>query len=108
MSRRIPVARIEDLCPGQRKLAFVDGKSIVMFNIEGEVFAVDNSCPHSGASLASGQLEGHVLRCPAHGMRFDLRDGPGSEVTRLCLKKFPVQEHDGQYVMTVDTPTLTA
>ena len=105
MSRHIPIAPVEELCPGQRKLVFVDGASIVAFNIEGKVFAVDNSCPHNGASLASGQLDGHVLRCPAHGMRFDLRDGVESKVAGLCPKKFPVQEQDGQFVLQVDEPS---
>lgn len=107
MSRRIPIAPVGELSPGQRKLVFVDGKSIVVFNIDGKVFAVDNSCPHNGASLASGQLEGHVLRCPAHGMRFDLRDGLEGEVSGLCPKKFPVQAHDGQFVMCVDAASST-
>jgi 3-phenylpropionate/trans-cinnamate dioxygenase ferredoxin subunit len=107
MSRCIPIAPVGELSPGQRKLVFVDGSSVVVFNINGKVFAVDNSCPHNGASLASGQLEGHVLRCPAHGMRFDLRDGLEREASGLCPKQFPVQEHDGQFVMCVDVPSST-
>ncbi|WP_175731898.1 Rieske (2Fe-2S) protein [Burkholderia ambifaria] len=108
MSRRIPIAPVDELRPGQRKLVFVDGASIVVFNVDGKVFAVDNSCPHNGASLAGGQLEGLVLRCPAHGMRFDLREGLESKASGLCPKKFPVQEQDGQFVMLVGEPSRTA
>ncbi|ODV44427.1 (2Fe-2S)-binding protein [Cupriavidus sp. UYMMa02A] len=91
MPRQVPVARTDELQPGQRKLVFVDGRSIVLFNIEGGIHAIDNSCPHNGASLASGRLEGSVLRCPAHGLRFDLAKScePGSG--SLCLRRFPVQ-----------------
>lgn len=105
MSRHIPIAPVEALRPGQRKLVFVDGASVVVFNIDGQAYAVDNSCPHNGASLASGQLDGYVLRCPAHGMRFDLRDGIEREATGLCPKQFPVQACDGQFVMHVDDPS---
>ena len=50
--------------------------AFVLFNIDGSVSAPDNSCPHNGASLASGQLEGRLLRCPAHGLRFECDHRP--------------------------------
>lgn len=51
MSRRISVGNIDELQPGQRKLVFIDGRSIVLFNIEGVIHGIDDSCPHQGASL---------------------------------------------------------
>jgi len=91
MQKPITVARLDELPPGQRKLVFVDGQSVVLFNIDGTIHAIDNSCPHNGASLASGKLEGSVLQCPAHGLRFDLAKScePGS--AGLCLRKFVVE-----------------
>ncbi|KXV03761.1 hypothetical protein CR51_16260 [Caballeronia megalochromosomata] len=59
-------------------LKFVDGRSVVLFNVEGVIHAIDNSCPHNGASLANGRVDGHVLRCPAHDLRFDLASGASS------------------------------
>jgi 3-phenylpropionate/trans-cinnamate dioxygenase ferredoxin subunit len=103
MSRQVPVGSIEDLAPGQRKLAFVDGRCIVLFNIDGQIRAIDDSCPHNGASLASGQLEGHILRCPAHGLRFDLTTSCMPGVAGLCLKTFPVQVIDGRMLVAVDS-----
>lgn len=111
MSRLVPVGMAKELAPGQRKLAFVDGRSIVLFNIDGTIHAIDNSCPHSGASLASGELDGCLLRCPAHGLRFDLRTGcmPGSG--GLSLTTCPVQVVDGELLVGVqvnlDTPAAT-
>jgi 3-phenylpropionate/trans-cinnamate dioxygenase ferredoxin subunit len=98
----VPVGSIDELAPGQRKLAFIEGRSIVLFNVDGQVRAIDNSCPHNGASLASGQLDGHLLRCPAHGLRFDLRTGCMPGVEGLCLKTFPVEVVDGRLLVTVD------
>ncbi|SAK56601.1 Rieske (2Fe-2S) domain-containing protein [Caballeronia hypogeia] len=102
MSRRIPVGTVDELLPGQRKLVFVDGRSIVLFNIEGTIHAIDNSCPHNGASLASGQLDGCMLRCPAHGLRFDLRTGRMPGPGGLAVGTFLVHTSDGKLELSID------
>lgn len=98
----IPVA---ELSPGQRRLVFVDGRSLVLFNIDGTVHAIDNTCPHQGASLASGKLEGTRLQCPAHGLRFDLA---ASDTAALCLKRFPVSAADGMLTVKLEDPPPAA
>lgn len=105
MSREIEVAKVDELAPGQRKLAFVDGRSIVLFNIAGTIHAIENSCPHNGASLANGQLDGCVLRCPAHGLRFDLRTGCMPGAGGLSLTALPVRAADGALVVSLEEPT---
>lgn len=105
MSRHIPIGAVDELPPGQRKLAFIDGRSIVLFNIDGTLHAIDNSCPHNGASLASGQLEGCVLRCPAHGLRFDLRAGCMPGAGGLSLTTFPVRAVEGKVIVSLEEPT---
>ena len=102
MSRQITVGLADELAPGQRKLAFVDGRSVVFFNIDGEFFAIENSCPHNGASLASGQLEGRLLRCPAHGLRFDVALGCMSGKGGLNLATIPIQSVAGRLELTMD------
>ena len=104
MSRQIVVGVVGELGPGQRKLVFIDGRSVVLFNVDGTIHAIDNSCPHNGASLASGQLEGCVLRCPAHGLRFDLRTGCMPGKGGLSLTTFPILTVDGKLVVSVDEP----
>jgi 3-phenylpropionate/trans-cinnamate dioxygenase ferredoxin component len=79
---------------GARKLKFVDGRSVVLFNVEGVIHAIDNSCPHNGASLANGRLDGHILQCPAHGLRFDLRSGCVVGAPGMCLTKLAVETTD--------------
>ena len=106
-SDQIPVGAVDELAPGQRKLAFVDGRSIVLFNIDGTIHAIDNACPHNGASLASGQLEGCVLRCPAHGLRFDLRTGCMPGAGGLSLTTFPVRAVDGKLFVSLEVPATS-
>ena len=72
----IAAGAARDLPPGARKLVFrPDGQSILLLNVEGEFYAMDNSCPHAGASMASGSCEGQAISCPAHGLKFDIRSG---------------------------------
>ena len=91
-----------ELSPGQRKLVFVNGKSAVIFNVGGTTHAIENACPHSGASLASGNLDGSVLQCPAHGLRFDLAKPDGCMAGALRLNRFPVREIEGVLLLQTD------
>ena len=85
------VASVGEIPPGQRKIVEVAGRSIGLFNINGEFFALRNRCPHQGGPLCQGRLSGRLvaaapgqydydhpgemLRCPWHGWEFDLRTG---------------------------------
>ena len=86
-----PVARASELPPGGRKIIEVGGRSIGIFNVGGELYALRNSCPHQGAQLCLGSIggtaletapgeyawgrEGEILRCPWHGWEFDITTG---------------------------------
>ncbi|SIT49583.1 Rieske (2Fe-2S) domain protein [Paraburkholderia piptadeniae] len=107
MSHRIDAGSVDELAPGQRKLKFINGRSIVLFNIEGTIHAVDNACPHNGASLASGRLDGRVLRCPAHGLPFDLATGAMPGNAGLSLTTFPVFIVDGRLELSLQPPSET-
>jgi len=91
MTHNISIAGGADLAPGSRMLAFVEGRSVVLFNVEGVIHAIDNSCPHNGASLANGRLDGHVLQCPAHGLRFDVVTGCVVGAKGMCLTKLVIE-----------------
>lgn len=91
-----------DVGEGERKLAFSAGRSVVVFRIEGQLRAIDNRCPHNGASLANGCLQGAVLSCPAHGLRFDLRTGRSLAGAQLCLQMLPVTVIDGQVTVAIE------
>lgn len=69
----LPEASIPE--PGQRTLARLHGKTIAVFNVDDTLYAIDDSCPHAGGSLFSGKLDGRMLQCPAHGLKFDLATG---------------------------------
>lgn len=99
----VPVAFATELSPGQRKIVFVKDKNVVLFNVAGTIHAIENSCPHNGASLASGCIDGTVLRCPAHSLEFDLAVPDEAGTGGLCLHRFPVREIGG--VLNLQTET---
>jgi nitrite reductase/ring-hydroxylating ferredoxin subunit len=86
---------------GGRALFEFENKSLALFNVEGDVFAIDDSCPHQGASLCGGRLDGKVIQCCAHGLRFDLRSGYLLNSTALKVNNYPVEVIDGQAFIVI-------
>jgi 3-phenylpropionate/trans-cinnamate dioxygenase ferredoxin subunit len=69
------VATRADLSSGQMKRVDLQGSYVGVVNVEGAFFAFTDTCPHDGASLSMGSIEGNVLICPKDGSRFDLSSG---------------------------------
>jgi len=75
MARWVNVGRADEVCPGQKKIFEVDGIMVVVVNLAGEYFCVEDVCTHDGGPLGEGELEDGQLVCPRHGARFDVRTG---------------------------------
>ncbi|MHB1511985.1 nitrite reductase small subunit NirD [Acidiferrobacter sp.] len=70
------VAGLADIPPlGGRVLVTPTGEIALLRNEDGEVFALDNHCPHKGGPLAEGTVTGYTVHCPLHGWRIDLSSG---------------------------------
>ena len=101
MSVRLPVPVDKVPAPGGRALFEQDGKSLALFNVAGRFYAIDDSCPHQGASLCGGRLEGRVIQCCAHGLRFDLASGYLLNSTALKVANYPVEVQDGRVFIVI-------
>jgi len=75
MAKLVKIAEAKDLSPGQAAAFEVEGQRIAVFNVEGTLYAVDDTCPHAGGPLSEGQIEGSKVTCPWHGAGFDLKTG---------------------------------
>ena len=75
MSDWVTVARVDELKPGARQLVDVDGSQLVVFNLEGKYYAIEDVCTHDGGQLTGGEVEGDQIICPRHGARFCIRTG---------------------------------
>ncbi|MEZ5849147.1 MAG: Rieske (2Fe-2S) protein [Hyphomicrobiaceae bacterium] len=106
------VARAAEIPPGGRKLVTIDGKGVVVFNLNGEFYALSDKCPHKGASLCDGVVTGlveshepgevtysrpgEIIRCPWHQWEFDIRTGRSwCDPRRMRLMKFDVAVEHG-------------
>src|SRR5213593_3738980 len=85
------VCRVGDLPEGEGKTVIVGGKLIAVFRT-GETFhAIDDMCPHMGASLAGGYVEDGIVTCPWHGWRFQITDGTWADNRRIKIGSYPVR-----------------
>lgn len=75
MARFVKVASVADIPPGARQIVEVDGIEVVVVNLDGVFYALEDMCTHDGGPLGEGALEGGQLICPRHGARFDVRTG---------------------------------
>jgi nitrite reductase/ring-hydroxylating ferredoxin subunit len=114
--RKYVVAKADEIPRGGRKIVTIKGRSVGIFNLQGEFFGVLNHCPHQGGALCEGALtgllqssgpgdyvysrRGEILRCPWHGWEFDIRTGRSyCDPARIRTKAYPVQTAAGKAVI---------
>ena len=115
--QRIAVAMVGEIKVGDQKMVDVDGKSIGIFNVNGEHVAVLDVCPHELAPVCRGRVTGttlvsvpgeplkwgrenEILVCPWHGWEFDLKTGDALADKRR-LRTYPVTVEEGQVLIEV-------
>ncbi|MCT2590816.1 bifunctional 3-phenylpropionate/cinnamic acid dioxygenase ferredoxin subunit [Streptomyces sp. N2-109] len=99
--------RIEDLPPGESvRIDAADGtQAVAVFNADGELYAIDDTCTHQDASLADGWLEGCTVECPLHAACFDLRTGmPNGPPAKRPVRTHRVTVEDGFVRVHVAVP----
>jgi 3-phenylpropionate/trans-cinnamate dioxygenase ferredoxin subunit len=123
-TQKYAVAKVSEIPPGSKKIVEAGGRSIGVFNIGGEFFALRNVCPHKGAELCKGlvkpyitssgpgdfsyEREGEILRCPWHAYEFDIKTGcmivdpvMRTKSYEVTVEKFDVTVEDGEVVVHV-------
>ncbi|MEV1292160.1 bifunctional 3-phenylpropionate/cinnamic acid dioxygenase ferredoxin subunit [Pseudonocardia sp. NPDC049635] len=82
---------------------------IAVFNVDGELFAIDDTCTHQDASLADGWLEGCAVECPLHAACFDLRTGrPSGPPAKTPVRTHTVLVDDGRVYVRESAPVTVA
>ena len=102
--RQVKISEAEALNPGQMLGIMIENKPILLANIDGVVYAIDNQCSHEDALLYNGALKGDCVECPLHGSRFSFKTGqPMEEPATEPVRTYPVsQEKDGIYITLYD------
>ena len=84
------VASLQDLPEGKGRVFNVSGKKIAVFKIGDHCFAINDVCPHQGASLGKGTVKRFVVSCPWHHQQFDVRTGFGPDGGGYCVVNYDV------------------
>ncbi len=85
------VALIADIPPQTGKTVSAGNQAIALFNLNGAVYAINDLCPHRGASLGEGFLDGGRVLCPLHCFDFDLHTGRCGIVPELKVSTYEVK-----------------
>lgn len=85
------VCKVADVVEGLGHTVYVEDKPIAVFLVDGKYFAIDDTCPHMGASLASGFVENGCVTCPWHFWRFRLDDGKWADNPRLGIGRYAIR-----------------
>jgi nitrite reductase/ring-hydroxylating ferredoxin subunit len=115
------VGKADEIVPGSRKIVRVEGRSIGIFNVDGQYYAIRNRCPHQGAALCEGKLWGalrsdvpgsfeyngtkDILACISHGWEFSVKTGQSwCDPKRLRVRSYEVAVENPQAIEP-DLPT---
>ena len=106
------VADESDVAEGERIIVNVEGRSIGIFRVNGELHALHNRCPHEGAPLCKGPIRGttlpskvyeyeygrhnEIVRCPWHGWEFEIKTGKAIFSDKVRTRKYKVQVENGK------------
>ncbi|WP_127579254.1 Rieske (2Fe-2S) protein [Paenibacillus koleovorans] len=118
-----PIAAAEDIPPGTFRIVQAEGRSIGVYNVKGEYYAVHNYCPHQGAELCKGPICGttlesqvheyiygrdqEILRCPWHGWEFDLKTGKSLFSGKVRVRTYPVVVVQGTISLVIGAKEAT-
>ena len=69
------VAKVSDIAPGTTRQVVADSTHVLLCNVDGKIYAIEDVCTHDGGPLEQGTLEGECIVCPRHGATFDVKTG---------------------------------
>ena len=96
---KIIVGKISDIPAGKMQKVAADGKEILVINVDGNYYAINDTCTHAGASLSEGTCEGTTITCGWHGAKFDCKTGK--------LEAFPAKIKDlNSYKVVVESENV--
>ena len=102
MPNFVRIASVSDLKPGENKVVNANGKEVALFNVNGEFFAISNTCLHRGGPLGEGFLESDVVTCPWHGWKFNVKTGENAMMPTAKVATYEVRIEDDNISVGVD------
>lgn len=91
MSDFTSVAKTSDLAPGECKVVQVGDIAVGLFNVDGDFYALDNTCAHKGGPIGDGFCDGNIVKCPWHGWPYDITTGECTRHEGVKVDAYEVQ-----------------
>jgi 3-phenylpropionate/trans-cinnamate dioxygenase ferredoxin component len=86
---------VREIARGRSRRCVIDGHAVLVCNVGGDFYALADTCTHDRGPLGEGRLRGHLIECPRHGSRFDVRDGdPKTPPAMRPVATYPVRIRD--------------
>lgn len=87
----IEIATTSDIPDGEGKAFPYQDRTVAVFYVDGSYWAIDDFCPHMGASLAEGYVEDGAVACPWHAWRFSIHDGCWLDNPKIKVDAYQVR-----------------
>ena len=100
------VASREDVWSGEMLAVDVNGELVLLVNIDNDIYAYADACPHQNSRLSEGTLTNRILRCARHLWEFDICTGAGVNPQNTCLRVFPVRLDGDDILVDLTAATL--
>lgn len=104
MGQRVAVGKAANIPEGGSVVVSVGTKDVAVFRIDGQFYAIDDLCPHMGASLSGGYIEDGVVTCPWHYWRFRLSDGAWADNPKVTTGCYAVHVVGDELELEVPEP----
>lgn len=102
MANYVEVADVEKLPPGRGTVVTIEGKDLALFNVDGTVYAIEDTCLHQGMSLGTSKLEGKIVTCRGHGWKYDVTTGSTHPVPGTGVTAYQVKVVEGKIMVAID------
>jgi nitrite reductase/ring-hydroxylating ferredoxin subunit len=102
MPEFIEVGRVDQVPPGSGARLTLADNGLAVFNVDGIICAIADTCPHAGGSLGLGKLNGTTVTCPVHGMKFDVTTGCFSGTSDFGVASYPVNVVNGKIMVSLN------
>lgn len=96
------VGKVDDFDSGSGKAVVVDGQMVAVFRQGDEFYAIDDLCPHMGAPLSEGYVEGKCVTCPWHAWHFNIEDGSLQGNQNIAVDTYDIKVEQGEVWVKLD------
>ena len=98
---RVVVGKAQDVPPGEARVLEAGDTTVAVFNVGGQLYAIDNACPHRGGPLGEGDVDGPLVSCPWHAWRWDVTTGANANNPAIRVACYAVSVDGADLVVEV-------